>query len=135
MTGYEMGHLEVPQQQHQSVPHHRSGSHSPWDSVEDLPEPVLPWMKTESRQSFGESSRNSVESNSLHVIKRYAPDPTAKKRQLWTARKWWILLANTLVGPFSSSSSSNHSLIQHVDVVILLWFGHPSLCYIDILKV
>ncbi|CDH51974.1 tetraspanin tsp2 [Lichtheimia corymbifera JMRC:FSU:9682] len=98
MTGYEMGHLEVPQQhQHTAPPHPRSGSHSPWDSVEDLPEPVLPWMKTESRQSFGGSSRNSVDSNSLHVIKRYAPDPTAKKRQLWTARKWWILLANTLL--------------------------------------
>lgn len=93
-----MGHLEVPQQhQHTAPPHPRSGSQSPWDSVEDLPEPVLPWMKTESRQSFGGSSRNSVDSNSLHVIKRYAPDPTAKKRQLWTARKWWILLANTLV--------------------------------------
>ena len=95
MASHEMGHLPIPQ----NNPHQRLSSepNSPWDSVEDLPEPVLPWMKSESRQSFGASSRSSVESGSLHVVKRYQPDPDQKKRQIWTARKWWILFSNTLV--------------------------------------
>jgi hypothetical protein len=65
---------------------------------EDLPEPVLPWMKSESRQSIGgSSSRSSVDTTSLHVVKRYAPDPAIKKKQRWTRHKWWLLLSNSLV--------------------------------------
>lgn len=71
---------------------------------EELPEPVLPWMKSESRQSLGgnngsvvSSSRNSVDTTSLHIVKRYAPDPAIKKKQRWTSHKWWLLLSNTLV--------------------------------------
>lgn len=70
-----------------------------WESIhhqdDELPEPVLPWMKSESRQSIG--SRNSVDTTSLHVVKRYAPDPAIKKKQRWTKHKWWLLLSNTLV--------------------------------------
>lgn len=67
-----------------------------WDSTQDdLPEPVLPWMKSESRQSLG--SRSSVDTTSLHVVKRYTPDPAIKKKQRWTKHKWWLLLSNTLV--------------------------------------
>ena len=54
-------------------------------------------MKSESRQSFGSSSRNSVDTASLHVVKRYAPDPAIKKKQRWTRHKWWLLLSNTLL--------------------------------------
>ncbi|KAI9012552.1 tetraspanin Tsp2 [Phycomyces nitens] len=68
---------------------------TPWDSVEDLPEPVLPWMKSESRQSLGGASRNSVDTASLHVVKRYAPDPNIKRKQRWTPHKWWLLFSNT----------------------------------------
>lgn len=71
-----------------------------WESIhhqqdDELPEPVLPWMKSESRQSIG--SRNSVDTTSLHVVKRYAPDPAIKKKQRWTKHKWWLLVSNTLV--------------------------------------
>lgn len=81
-----------------------SGSSGPpqqfdsWESInpqDELPEPVLPWMKSESRQSLG--SRNSVDTTSLHVVKRFAPDPAIKKKQRWTKHKWWLLLSNTLV--------------------------------------
>jgi len=70
-----------------------------WDSLhnEDLPEPVLPWMKSESRQSLG--SRTSVDTTSLHVMKRQMPDPAVKKKQRWSKHKWWLLVSNTIVGP------------------------------------
>lgn len=95
-----MGHLPVPTQPNHPQQRFSSEANSPWDSVEDLPEPVLPWMRSESRHSFGASSRSSVESNSLHVMKRYVPDPDQKKRQIWTKRKWWILFSNTLVNVY-----------------------------------
>ncbi|KAI7884791.1 tetraspanin Tsp2 [Lichtheimia hyalospora FSU 10163] len=96
-SNYEMGHLPVPTQPNHPQQRFSNEANSPWDSVEDLPEPVLPWMRSESRHSFGASSRSSVESNSLHVMKRYVPDPDQKKRQIWTKRKWWILFSNTLL--------------------------------------
>lgn len=99
-SNYEMGHLPVPTQPNHPQQRFSSEANSPWDSVEDLPEPVLPWMRSESRHSFGASSRSSVESNSLHVMKRYVPDPDQKKRQIWTKRKWWILFSNTLVNVY-----------------------------------
>ncbi|EPB84402.1 hypothetical protein HMPREF1544_08839 [Mucor circinelloides 1006PhL] len=68
-----------------------------WDSLhnEDLPEPVLPWMKSESRQSLG--SRTSVDTTSLHVMKRQMPDPAVKKKQRWSKHKWWLLFSNTIL--------------------------------------
>lgn len=61
----------------------------------DLPEPILPWMKSESRQSLG--SRTSVDTASLHVVKRQFPNPSVKKKQRWSKHKWWLLFSNTLV--------------------------------------
>ncbi|CAO3643481.1 unnamed protein product [Mucor hiemalis] len=79
----------------------RAQNYDSWESIQQdggqLPEPVLPWMKSESRQSFGSSSRNSVDTASLHMVKRYAPDPAIKKKQRWTKHKWWLLLSNTLL--------------------------------------
>lgn len=68
-----------------------------WESLQndDLPEPVLPWMKSESRQSLG--SRSSVDTTSLHVMKRQMPDPAIKKKQRWSKHKWWLLFSNTVV--------------------------------------
>lgn len=87
LPGHDTGHQRLS-----------SETNSPWDSVEDLPEPVLPWMRSESRQSFGGmSGRSSVESGSIHVVKRYQPDPSMKKKQRWTVHKWWLFLTNTLV--------------------------------------
>lgn len=63
----------------------------------DLPEPVLPWLKSESRQSLG--SQSSVDTSGLHTVKRNAitsaQQGTKKKR--WTKHKWWMLLSNTVV--------------------------------------
>ncbi|RCH98811.1 hypothetical protein CU097_012488 [Rhizopus azygosporus] len=61
----------------------------------DLPEPILPWMKSESRQSLG--SRTSVDTASLHVVKRQFPNPSVKKKQRWSKHKWWLLFSNTLL--------------------------------------
>ena len=68
-----------------------------WESLQndDLPEPVLPWMKSESRQSIG--SHTSVDTTSLHVMKRQMPDPAIKKKQRWSKHKWWLLFSNTVV--------------------------------------
>lgn len=90
-------HLSLPGQRQSALQRLSSEPNSPWDSVEDLPEPVLPWMRSESRNSFGNMSRSSVESGSLHVVKRFVPDASMKKKQRWTFHKWWLLLANTLV--------------------------------------
>ncbi|KAI8376262.1 uncharacterized protein BYT42DRAFT_498112 [Radiomyces spectabilis] len=68
-----------------------------FDTNTTLSGPVLPWMKTESRSSFGASSRTSLDTSSFHVVKRYAPDPSLKKKQRWTAHKWWLLLSNTIL--------------------------------------
>ncbi|KAI9258100.1 Tetraspanin family-domain-containing protein [Phascolomyces articulosus] len=118
-----MSHLPLPAQ---NTAQNRLSSepNSPWDSVEDLPEPVLPWMKSESRQSFGASSRSSVESGSLHVVKRYQPDPDQKKRQIWTARKWWILFSNAILfcyglGILLLALLTFFKLYQRADVVIV----------------
>ncbi|KAI8355146.1 hypothetical protein BD560DRAFT_407306 [Blakeslea trispora] len=70
--------------------------HDSSDEQTDLREPVLPWMKSESRQSIG-SQRSSVDASSLHIMKRQIPDTTTKKKQRWTKHKWWLLLSNTLV--------------------------------------
>ncbi|KAI7852990.1 hypothetical protein BDC45DRAFT_512014 [Circinella umbellata] len=123
MTSHEMGHLPLPTQ-NTSQTRHSSEPNSPWDSVEDLPEPVLPWMKSESRQSFGASSRSSVESGSLHVVKRYQPNTDQKKRQIWTARKWWILFANAILfcyglGILLLALLTFFKLYQRADVVIV----------------
>lgn len=69
----------------------------PYESAVDnnLQEPVLPWMKSESRQSLG--SRSSIDATSLHIVKRQFPDPSVKKKQRWSKHKWWLLLSNTLV--------------------------------------
>ncbi|RCI03704.1 hypothetical protein CU098_010512 [Rhizopus stolonifer] len=55
----------------------------------DLQEPVLPWMKTESRQS--------LDTTSLHIMKRQLDDPSVKKKQRWSKHKWWLLLSNTML--------------------------------------
>lgn len=67
-----------------------------WDSGDELPEPVLPWMRSESRQSLGGMSQSSVDAASLHVVKRYNDD-TPKKKQRWTLHKWWLLLSNSVL--------------------------------------
>lgn len=87
---------EIRQSRPNSSPQYDSWESSNNQS-DQLPEPVLPWMKSESRQSFGSSSRTSLDTASLHVVKRYAPDPAIKKKQRWTKHKWWLLLANSLV--------------------------------------
>lgn len=80
----------------------RPQQYDSWESINhqqdhDLPEPVLPWMKSESRNSLG-SSRSSVDATSLHIMKRQTPDnPNTKKKQRWTKHKWWLLLSNTVV--------------------------------------
>jgi hypothetical protein len=81
--------------------HKQPQQYDSWESINhqqdhDLPEPVLPWMKSESRNSLG--SRSSVDTTSLHIMKRQTPDTTnTKKKQRWTKHKWWLLLSNTLV--------------------------------------
>ncbi|KAI8074780.1 hypothetical protein BC940DRAFT_289077 [Gongronella butleri] len=70
-----------------------------WDSSDDLPEPVLPWMRSESRNSLGNSSQLSqlsVDANGLHAVKRFTPD-RENKRQRWTMHKWWLLGSNTIL--------------------------------------
>ncbi|KAI8885158.1 hypothetical protein K501DRAFT_246548 [Backusella circina FSU 941] len=68
------------------------------NSAGDLPEPVLPWLKSESRQSL-RSQSSSVDTSGLHTVKRNAitsaQQGTKKKR--WTKHKWWMLLSNTLL--------------------------------------
>ncbi|KAI7871529.1 tetraspanin Tsp2 [Spinellus fusiger] len=56
----------------------------------------MPWMKSESNTSLG-GARQSVDTASLHVVKRFAPDPNIKKKQRWTPHKWWLLIANTVL--------------------------------------
>ncbi|ORX62997.1 hypothetical protein DM01DRAFT_1331094 [Hesseltinella vesiculosa] len=68
-----------------------------WDSTDDLPEPVLPWMRSESRNSLGGTSQLSVDAASLHAVKRYIPEQINTKRQRWTLHKWWLLFSNTLL--------------------------------------
>ncbi|KAI9322406.1 hypothetical protein BX666DRAFT_1894552 [Dichotomocladium elegans] len=128
-------HLRLPQthyhhQQQQSTTAHEqrittTEYESPWESVEDLPEPVLPWMKP---RSLGESRRTSMDSSSLHIVKRYAPEQTtAKKRQKWTARKWWILFSNSLLflyglGIFLFALLTYFKFYLRADVIIV---GEP----------
>lgn len=83
-----------------------SGSASPWDSIDDLQEPVLPWMQgaNASRQSIGSfMTRSSLDSNareSLHVVKRYQRElDEGRKNKRWTKFKWWLLMTNSLVSP------------------------------------
>jgi hypothetical protein len=55
-----------------------------------LEQPVLPWMKSESRNSMQSST------TSLHTMKRFVPNNLNKKKR-WSKHKWWLLLANTMV--------------------------------------
>ncbi|KAI8098824.1 tetraspanin Tsp2 [Halteromyces radiatus] len=94
-----------------------------WDSSDDLPEPVLPWMRSESRQSLGGVSQSSVDAASLHVVKRFVPD-TIKKKQRWTLHKWWLLLSNTVLfcmglGILLAALFTFFKLYQRADVVIV----------------
>ncbi|GAB5590825.1 hypothetical protein Unana1_05725 [Umbelopsis nana] len=73
---------------------------SPWNSAEHLPTPpVLPWVS--SAEPATASMRNSVDTSSLHVVKRYnatTDDQTkVKKKARWTVHKWWMLVSNTFL--------------------------------------
>lgn len=68
-----------------------------WDSSDDLPEPVLPWMRSDSRQSLGGTTQSSVDATSLHIVKRHVPETLNKKKQRWTLHKWWLLFSNSVV--------------------------------------
>jgi hypothetical protein len=96
----------------------------PYDSYESFPinglqEPVLPWMKSESRQSLG--SRSSLDTTSLHIMKGQFPDPSAKKKQRWSKHKWWLLLSNTLVKKIFLREKKKADCFLKV---ILLWIGY-----------
>ncbi|KAI8977878.1 tetraspanin Tsp2 [Pilobolus umbonatus] len=98
--------------------------HPSWNGTMDnvLPEPVLPWMKSESRNSLG--SRSSIDGASLHVMKRYTPDPNLKKKQRWTKHKWWLLLSNSLLfcyglGIMLLSVLTYFKFFQRADTIIV----------------
>lgn len=90
---------------HASYHHNASSSSSSrvqrdeqlWDSSDDLPEPVLPWMRSDSRQSLGGTTQSSVDAASLHIVKRHVPETLNKKKQRWTLHKWWLLFSNSVV--------------------------------------
>lgn len=56
-----------------------------------LEQPVLPWMKSESRNSM-----QSIDTTSLHMMKRLVPNDLQKKKR-WSRHKWWLLFSNTMV--------------------------------------
>ncbi|KAI8334741.1 tetraspanin Tsp2 [Chlamydoabsidia padenii] len=92
-------------------------------TIDDLPEPVLPWMRSESRQSLGGISQTSVDTASLHVVKRHVPE-TIKKKQRWTLHKWWLLLSNSVlfcmgIGLLLAALLTYFKLYQRADVVIV----------------
>ncbi|CAO3598982.1 unnamed protein product [Absidia cylindrospora] len=94
-----------------------------WDSGDDLPEPVLPWMRSESRQSLGGVSQSSVDATGLHVMKHHVPD-TMKKKQRWTLHKWWLLFSNSVLfciglGLLLAALLTYFKLYQRADVVIV----------------
>lgn len=109
-------------------------SHSSNDSIQELPlndidrdslleQPVLPWMKSESRNSI-----QSVDTNSLHVMKRLVPNNLNKKKR-WSKHKWWLLLTNTMV--------TLHSIYLHEtnsSEVVLLWLRHHVISSINYIQ-
>ncbi|KAG1115641.1 hypothetical protein G6F42_013888 [Rhizopus arrhizus] len=116
-----------------------------WDSLhnEDLPEPVLPWMKSESRQSLG--SRTSVDTTSLHVMKRQMPDPALfcyglgiMLLALLTYFKFYLRADVVLVGErmildyFVSDSCYRRRVSIHIAAGLRRYYAEQSPCAIYI---
>ncbi|OZJ06427.1 hypothetical protein BZG36_00460 [Bifiguratus adelaidae] len=80
------------------------------DPENALPEPVMPWLRSEAGSrptspgmgpgylhSPWRDSMASISGSSLHVVKRFPEAPGLKKRMRWTKHKWLLLFANTLL--------------------------------------
>lgn len=111
----------------ESIPqaNHSSSSISRVEEDNDslLQQPVLPWMKSESRNSM-----QSVDTTSLHVMKRLVPDDLNKKKR-WSKHKWWLLLTNTIVTIYKTKKIVD--LCNLHKQAVLLWFRDHVVGFIN----